>query len=79
MCAKCSHSVRFDKYDTLWVVDKGTNAVVKFNPAGYVMMHGPMLRLVLEDRFKMKTHRDPREIPIFELVLTAQEIPGARY
>src|SRR6266540_3150263 len=31
-----SHSVRFDKYDNLWVVDKGTNAVVKFNPAGYV-------------------------------------------
>jgi sugar lactone lactonase YvrE len=34
-----SHSVRFDKYDNLWVVDKGTNAVVKFNPAGYVMMN----------------------------------------
>ena len=33
------HSVRFDKYDNLWVVDKGTNAVVKFNPAGYVMMN----------------------------------------
>jgi NHL repeat len=34
-----SHSVRFDKYDNLWVVDKGTNAVVKFNPAGYVVMN----------------------------------------
>jgi sugar lactone lactonase YvrE len=34
-----SHSVRFDKYDNLWVVDKGTNAVVKFNPAGYVAMN----------------------------------------
>jgi hypothetical protein len=34
-----SHSVRFDKYDNLWVVDKGTNAVVKFNPAGYVTMN----------------------------------------
>jgi hypothetical protein len=34
-----SHSVRFDKYDNLWVVDKGTNAVVKFNPAGYVLMN----------------------------------------
>jgi len=33
-----SHSVRFDKYDNLWVVDKGTNAVVKFNPLGYVVM-----------------------------------------
>ncbi|PYQ75062.1 MAG: 6-bladed beta-propeller [Acidobacteria bacterium] len=34
-----SHSVRFDRYDNLWVVDKGTNAVVKFNPAGYVTMN----------------------------------------
>ena len=34
-----SHSVRFDKYDNLWVVDKGTNAVVKFNPAGYVILN----------------------------------------
>ena len=34
-----SHSVRFDKYDNLWVVDKGTNAVIKFNPAGYVTMN----------------------------------------
>jgi sugar lactone lactonase YvrE len=34
-----SHSVRFDKYDNLWVVDKGTNAVVRFNPAGYVTLN----------------------------------------
>ncbi len=34
-----AHSVRFDKYDNLWVVDKGTNAVIKFNPAGMVQMN----------------------------------------
>ena len=34
-----SHSVRIDRYDNIWVVDKGTNAVVKFDPAGYVMMN----------------------------------------
>ena len=33
------HSVRFDNEDNLWVVDKGTNAVVKFDPAGYVVMN----------------------------------------
>ena len=33
------HSVRFDQDDNLWVVDKGTNAVTKFNPAGYVTMN----------------------------------------
>ena len=33
------HTVRFDKYDNLWIVDKGTNAVTKFNPAGYVTLN----------------------------------------
>ncbi len=33
------HGVRFDRYDNLWVVDKGTNAVVKFTPAGFVAMN----------------------------------------
>jgi NHL repeat-containing protein len=34
-----AHSVRFDKYDNLWVVDKGTNSIMKFNTAGYVTMN----------------------------------------
>ena len=33
------HSVRFDRYDNLWVVDKGTNAVTKFNPEWYTVMN----------------------------------------
>ena len=33
------HSVRFDKYDNLWYVDKAANTVIKFNPAGFVMMN----------------------------------------
>jgi len=34
-----SHSVRFDKYDNLWVVDKGTDSVIKFDPSGRVLMN----------------------------------------
>jgi NHL repeat len=34
-----AHSVRYDKYDNLWVVDKGTNSVMRFNPAGYVTLN----------------------------------------
>jgi len=34
-----AHSVRFDKYDNLWVVDKGTHAVIRFNPQGMVTMN----------------------------------------
>ena len=33
------HAIRFDRADNLWVVDKGTNAAVRFNPAGYVTMN----------------------------------------
>src|SRR6187401_2262385 len=33
------HCIRYDKYDNLWVVDKGTHAVTKFNPAGYVALN----------------------------------------
>ncbi|MGB6474296.1 MAG: 6-bladed beta-propeller, partial [Candidatus Sulfotelmatobacter sp.] len=29
-----SHSVRFDRHDNMWVVDKGTNSIMRFNPAG---------------------------------------------
>jgi hypothetical protein len=34
-----SHSVRFDKYDNLWVVDKASMSVMKFNPEGIVVMN----------------------------------------
>ena len=34
-----SHSVRFDKYDNLWVVDKASMSVMKFNPEGMVLMN----------------------------------------
>src|SRR6185312_10397209 len=33
-----AHSVRVDPQDNIWVVDEGSNLVIKFNPAGRVMM-----------------------------------------
>ena len=33
-----AHSVRVDPEDNIWVVDEGTNLVIKFNPAGRVTM-----------------------------------------
>jgi hypothetical protein len=33
-----AHSVRVDPEDNIWVVDEGTNMVIKFNPAGHVVM-----------------------------------------
>src|SRR3974377_1672380 len=34
-----AHSRRFDRYDNLWVVDKAAMSVIKFDPAGYVLMN----------------------------------------
>ena len=34
-----AHGIRYDQYDNLWVVDKGTHTVMRFNPAGYVTLN----------------------------------------
>jgi uncharacterized protein (TIGR03435 family) len=33
------------------------------------MMHGPMLQTLLEDRFKLKLHRETREVPAYALTV----------
>src|SRR5205809_942815 len=33
-----AHAVRVDPEDNIWVVDEGTNMVIKFNPAGRIVM-----------------------------------------
>ena len=33
-----AHAIRFDKEDNLWVIDEGSNMVMKFNPQGLVTM-----------------------------------------
>jgi uncharacterized protein (TIGR03435 family) len=33
------------------------------------MMNGPMLQALLEDRFKLKIHRESKEIPVYALVV----------
>lgn len=33
-----AHAVRVDPQDNIWVVDEGSNMVIKFNPAGQVVM-----------------------------------------
>jgi uncharacterized protein (TIGR03435 family) len=32
-------------------------------------MTGPMLRALLEDRFKLKLHREPRQLPVYNLIV----------
>jgi len=36
--ASFAHAVRVDKYDNVWMVDEGSNMIVKFEPSGMVKM-----------------------------------------
>jgi uncharacterized protein (TIGR03435 family) len=38
-------------------------------PESIAMMRGPMMQALLEDRFKLKIHRENREVPVYELTL----------
>jgi bla regulator protein blaR1 len=38
-------------------------------PARQELMRGPMLQALLEDRFKLKIHRESREVPVYELTV----------
>jgi bla regulator protein BlaR1 len=38
-------------------------------PARQEMMRGPMLQALIEDRFKLKIHRESREVPVYELTV----------
>jgi hypothetical protein len=57
------HGVRIDRDDNIWVVDKGSNMVMKFNPAGHIMMvlgrkEEPTDEHVYPDRTKASVHVD---------------------
>jgi uncharacterized protein (TIGR03435 family) len=39
------------------------------SPQSQEMMKGPMLQGLLEDRFKLKVHREPKDIPVYMLTV----------
>jgi uncharacterized protein (TIGR03435 family) len=51
---------RTDRYDI--------QAKAEGNPPGKVMA-GPMLQTLLEDRFKLKLHRETKQLPVYELTV----------
>jgi uncharacterized protein (TIGR03435 family) len=52
--------VNSDRY----VIDAKTEG-----PTAPEMMRGPMMQALLEDRFKLKIHRESKEIPVYELTV----------
>ncbi len=56
-----AHTVRVDKQDNIWVADKGSDMVIKFNPAGQVVMTiGRKQEASNEDTAPLKHPKPPR-------------------
>ena len=59
-----AHTVRIDKDDNIWAIDKGSDMVIKFNQAGHVMMVFGRRKESAEDDTKPWLHPDPPLAPI---------------
>ena len=60
-----------------WAKSEGytIEAKVDGNPT-IQLMEGPMLQALLEDRFKLKVHRETKEIPVYELIVSKGGFKG---
>jgi len=59
-----AHSVRIDKDDNIWAIDKGSDMIVKFNPAGRVQMVFGRRKESAEAETKPWEHVQPPLAPI---------------
>ena len=54
-----AHTVRIDKDDNIWAVDKGSDMIIKFTPAGRVVMVFGRRKESADDESKPWEHVDP--------------------
>jgi sugar lactone lactonase YvrE len=59
-----AHSVRIDKDDNIWAIDKGSDMIVKFNPAGRVQMVFGRRKESAESETKPWEHVQPPLPPV---------------
>lgn len=59
-----AHTVRIDKDDNIWAIDKGSDMVIKFNPAGRVVMVFGRRKEGADEDAKPWGHPDPPLPPI---------------
>ena len=59
-----AHTVRIDKNDNIWAIDKGSDMVIKFSPAGHVVMVFGRRKEGAEDDTRPWGHPDPPLAPI---------------
>jgi uncharacterized protein (TIGR03435 family) len=63
-----------------WIADDLYSITAK--PEGIAsegMMNGPMLQALLEDRFRLKIHRETKEVPIYELTVAKSGLKAPRF
>jgi uncharacterized protein (TIGR03435 family) len=51
--------------------DRYTVAAMVGEPVSRELMNGPMMQALLEDRFKLKLHRETRGYPVYELTVAS--------
>ena len=54
-----AHTVRIDKDDNIWAIDKGSDMVIRFNPAGRVVMVFGRRKEAADEGAKPWEHPDP--------------------
>ena len=60
------------KTNAVWInSDRYTIEATTEGTPGEEMTRGPMLQALLEDRFRLKLHRDVREVPVYDLVVAS--------
>jgi hypothetical protein len=59
-----AHTVRVDKDDNIWAVDKGSDMIIKFNPSGRVVWVFGRRKESADDEAKPWEHPDPPLAPI---------------
>src|SRR5262249_20733417 len=62
-----------------WIDDRYSITARGENIASEGMMNGPMLKALLEDRFKLKIHRETKEVPVYDLTVAKDGIKAPRF
>ncbi len=65
-----AHSVQPFKGAPAWINSESYQIdATAESPQRFAMLRGPMLQTLLEDRFKLKVHRETREVPVYLLTV----------
>lgn len=62
-----------------WIDDRYSITAKAENLASDGIMNGPMLRALLEDRFKLTVHRETKQVPVYDLTVAKGGLKAPRF